>query len=84
MTREQFAAIMTSDQFTAGEKFICQAEYANATLSGFESALWSLLAVADESNRARLALGYPEHVAALRQWTRGNLRQRFEAVQVPV
>ncbi len=82
MTRVQFVAVMTSDEFTAGEKFICQAQYANATLSGFDRALWNILCVADEDNRSKLALGFPEHAAALRQWIRGDLRHRLEAVGV--
>jgi hypothetical protein len=81
MSHKQFITVMTSEQFTDGEKFIYQAEFANATLSGFETALWNLLCVADEGNRAKLALGFPEHVDALVQWTRGDLRQRFEAAQ---
>jgi hypothetical protein len=81
MNREQFAAIMTSDQFTPGEKFAAQAQYAPETFSSFGSALWNLLCAADQYNLERIALAFPDHVAALGVWRHGNLRQRFEAVR---
>jgi hypothetical protein len=69
---------MTSEDFDVGEKFVCQGEYSHSTLSGFESALWNILAVADDNNRTKLRLAYPDHVTAWLHCTRGTLRQRFE------
>jgi hypothetical protein len=78
MNADRFIEVMTGDEFTSGEKFICQAQYRNATLSSFESALWTIMCAADDYNMGRLALAYPDRVQAFLQWRLSDLRQRLE------
>lgn len=41
-------------------------------LGDFEQHLWDAIGEADEDNLDRLALGYPVHVEAVRQWRSGK------------
>jgi hypothetical protein len=78
MTNERFVEVMTSPHFTKGEKFICQAEYRNDTLSTFEQALWRILCAADEKNLSKLCRAFPQEANAFKRWRYGGLRQMFE------
>ncbi len=50
----------------AGERSLYRSHY--DSLGGFETALWDALERADSTNLDALAKGFPEHVAALRNF----------------
>jgi hypothetical protein len=51
---------------TEGERSLHRWQY--AVQSGFECLLWKLISCADSTNLSKLEQGFPEHVAAYRQY----------------
>jgi hypothetical protein len=84
MESKRFIAIMTSEEFTEGEKFMAIGQYQTSSFGGFQLALWNVFCVADDSNVRKLGLGFPSHAAAFLEWRRGDLQDRFEAFEVAV
>jgi hypothetical protein len=79
-TREQIRAVLTSDEFTPGEKFVVEAQFRHKTpISNFKEKLWELLCASDDDNLARLAVAFPEETAGFVAWNRGNLGDRIRA-----
>lgn len=70
--------MLTSSEFTEGEKFIVRAQYRAAIPMGnFEEKLWELLCAADERNLARLSASFPTEVKATTDWRYGALGYRL-------
>lgn len=78
------ARVMTSGEFNEGERFVAEAQLFPREMGGFKLKLWEAICNADEVNKAKLALGFPEHVAAVRSWQSGNLAERFRRAGLPV
>ena len=58
--------LTTTTTPNAGERSLYRSHY--DSLGGFETALWDALERADSTNLDALAKGFPEHVAALRNY----------------
>ena len=61
-----FEPTSTPPAITEGERSLYRHHY--DSLGGFETALWDALERADSTNLDALAKGFPEHVAALRNF----------------
>jgi len=61
-----FEPTPTPPAITEGEQSLYRHHY--DSLGGFETALWDALERADSTNLDALAKGFPEHVAALRNF----------------
>jgi len=68
----------TRGNFTQGERVYLLVLYFPDNAGSFQRALIRLTWAADSSNLARLALGFPEEVAAHIAWSQGDLAQRFD------
>lgn len=68
---------MKTDGFTAGE--LALAAWQLGQSGNFKTHLFSLIARADDNNRARLARGFPGEVAAFEAWSKGDLGARLRA-----
>lgn len=82
--RRRFGQVMTSGGFTAAEKFVAEAQMYPKEMGNFRHKLWEVICNADESNKDRLALGFPDEVAAVRAWQNGNLARRFREAGLQV
>lgn len=61
---------LTHPEVTDAERLIIKWQYG---LTGdFETALWEAIIRADEDNLQRLAIGFPDHVAAYGAWAFGR------------
>ena len=80
-TRDKINEILNSDQWTEGEQFIVKWQFNhNLRLLGhFKCALIEAIALADEKNLDRLALGFPTEVSGFRAWAFGDLARRLRA-----
>jgi hypothetical protein len=67
--------ILTSDAWTAGEKFIVKWQF--RLLGDFKTALVGAIMLADEQNLARLHLGFPGEVDGFLAWSVGDLGRRL-------
>lgn len=84
-TMDQIHAVLGSGDFTAAEKFVVRAQYQYPVLmSNFEEKLWELICGADDSNLAKIGLGFPLEVAAVIDWQRGDLAERIRAAGLPI
>lgn len=79
--REQIVAILTSPDFSEGEKFVVKAQFNHAFdwLSNFEQKLWEVLCAADHENWAKLLKVFPQEAIAVRDWKEGGLGDRIRA-----
>lgn len=68
--------------FTEWEAWIVMWQY--RMVGGFDRQLIELICKADCNNKAKLALGFPDQVAVVRDWQEGNLALRFRAVGISV
>lgn len=78
LTRPQIAHVLQSPRLTPGEKKYIEFQYHLA--GDFYTALWGVIARADENNLFKLAQGFPGEVAAYKRWTRGDLAQLVDEV----
>ncbi len=53
-------------------------------LGGFKAALFEAIRLADPENLERLARGFPEEVAAFKEWRDGDMGGRLRQKGVPV
>lgn len=79
-TREAIVAILTDEEFTRAEKQLLECQFPNVCQpSNFVEKLFALLYACDDGNLLRMAAAFPEHVAAVVGWSRGDLAQRIRA-----
>jgi hypothetical protein len=57
---------LSRDDITKPEKLVIAWQFGRT--GDFETHLWRAISRADESNLARLELGFPEHVGGFRAW----------------
>lgn len=53
-------------------------------VSDFERELYQVICRADEGNRVRLSLGFPDEVLAIEAWTNGDLGTRLRAAGIDI
>ncbi len=83
--REQIRAVLTSDEFNAGEKFVIKAQFRHAIpVSNFEEKLWELLCACDDENLQHLAAAFPANTLGFIAWSRGDLGERIRAAGCPI
>jgi len=68
--------------FTGGERRYLKFQF--EMVGGFWTTMFNAMNRADPDNLERLALAFPEEVAALRAWREGDLARRFEMAGVVV
>lgn len=74
-----FKALMDSDTLTDAEKkYVFDIQFRHG--GHFYKSLMDTIARADLGNRAKLALAFPDDVAAYVAWTEGDLAQRVRAI----
>lgn len=76
-THEEIGKAIRDPQWDNGVKALIMWQF--GYLGDFQLALWQAIAKADEENLHRLALGYPAHVRAFRDWAHGDLGDRLRA-----
>ena len=74
---EEIGAILSSDSWTDGEKFVVKWQF--GLLGDFYAALAKAISLADEDNLCCLELGFPEEVEGFRRWALGDLGRRLRA-----
>lgn len=86
-THAELAAVLTSTDFTQAEKRVLSFQF-SLDKGGFFHALMDAIFHADVDNQSRLALGFPEEVAAVQSFQYGgaggrpSLATRFRAAGV--
>lgn len=81
----QIRAVLGSPNFTPAEKFVIRAQYRGIIPMGnFEEKLWDLMAAADDVNLIKIGMGWPDLVAAVLDWQRGDLAERIRAAGLPI
>jgi hypothetical protein len=80
--RKIMGEIMRNPSFTQGEKRVV--EYQFRELPPFMATLMKAIHLADDKNKAKLALAYPEEVAAVRRWQEGDLGQVFRGLGLEI
>src|SRR5690348_14231699 len=84
-TREQIRQVLTSPDFTEGEKFVIRMQFRHAIQAGnFEEKLWELLCAADGDNLIRIAIAFPVEAQAFDGWAHGDLGNRIRAAGCPI
>jgi hypothetical protein len=63
--------------FTAAERRLCQHMWRSD--GSFKSKLFEAIFHADDGNRKKLALGFPDEVAVVVAWREGDLASRLRA-----
>ncbi len=76
MTRED--ALHASVGLAPGEQFVVRWQL--SALGDFRTKLAELICAADEQNRARLRLAFPEEVAAIQAWLEGDMAVRLREI----
>lgn len=74
-TRTIVGQFLESDQWTGAEKWVLRWQF--GLLGDFQTALSEAIKRADDSNLARLELGFPEQVAGFIAWSRNDLGTRL-------
>lgn len=69
------AEIMSSPDWTAGEKWVVQWQF--RFLGDFGQALAECICRADEANLARLSRAFPDEVSGYCSWAHGDLGNRL-------
>lgn len=80
-TRNEIAKFLTEDNgFTRGEKWLVKMQYRRIIHCGnFEEKLWELICAADDMNRVKLSIEFPEEVRAYEAWVYRDLGDRIRA-----
>lgn len=79
MNYAAFKKIRDSNELTQAEKmYIFDVQYRMG--GSFTIALFNAIAAADQENRRRLGLAFPEEVAAYVAWTEGDLHERASRI----
>lgn len=74
------ALILAGSEYTDGEKRLLEWQLGRA--SGFVKSLFDTIARADEQNRALLARGFGQEVAAMYRWHNGTLADDWRKIGV--
>ena len=72
---ERIGAILESGEWTVGEKAVVKWQF--RLLGDFRTALFKAIALADDKNLVRLAMGFPDEVSGFMAWNRGGLGKRL-------
>jgi len=79
-TRADIVAILTDSEFTRAEKQLLECQFPNVCQpSNFIEKLFALLYACDDGNLRKMEAAFPDHVAAVRCWSIGDLAQRIRA-----
>lgn len=76
------AQFLASSDWTKAEQIIIKWQF--RLLGDFQTALMGAICAADEGNLARLALGFPQHVAGYIAWNQGDLGTRLRAAGLEI
>jgi hypothetical protein len=83
--RQQLARVLSSPEFSRGEKFVIRAQFPGPLcLGNFDQKLWDLLCAADGLKLARPSRAFPEEVAAACEWWHGDLGHRLRAAGLDI
>lgn len=74
-SRTIVGTFLESEDWTSAEKLVIRWQF--GLLGDFQTALFEAIKRADDSNLARLELGFPEQVAGFTAWSRGDLGTRL-------
>ena len=73
---------LLSESATVHEQLVLKWQF--GLYGSFYTALWQAMTLADPENLLRLEKGFPEQVAALKEWRYGTMAARLQLAGLPV